>query len=100
MCIMVLSKQARRRLGCRADTGGPVPGCPCAATAAGETGSLLAVGAVLGGIAGNALFQMLKGMVGQNSSVGMVQAVVLTLATLLTLVYSLICCYNAWRFAG
>jgi len=53
-----------------------------------RTGSLLAVGAVLGGIAGNALFQMLKHAVGRDSLVGMVQAVVLALVTLVTLVYS------------
>jgi len=51
-------------------------------------GSLLAVGAVLGGIAGNALFQALKRAVGQDSLVGMVQAVVLALVTLMTLIYS------------
>lgn len=53
-----------------------------------KTGSMLALGAVLGGIGGNALFQMLKGAVGQDSLVGMVQAIVLALVTLLTLVYS------------
>lgn len=53
-----------------------------------KTGSMLALGAVLGGIGGNALFQALKGAVGQDSLVGMVQAVVLALVTLLTLVYS------------
>lgn len=53
-----------------------------------RTGSLMAVGAVLGGIAGNALFQMLKHMVQQDSLVGMIQAIVLALVTLLTLVYS------------
>lgn len=53
-----------------------------------KTGSLLAVGAVLGGVAGNALFQTLKRAVGQDSLVGMVQAAVLALVTLLTLVYS------------
>jgi len=53
-----------------------------------RTGSLLAAGAVLGGILGNALFQSLKQATGQDDLVGMVQAVVLGLVTLLTLIYS------------
>lgn len=53
-----------------------------------RTGSLLAAGAVAGGIAGNALFQSVKAAAGQDELVGMVQAIVLALVTLLTLVYS------------
>ncbi|OUQ76131.1 sulfite exporter TauE/SafE family protein [Flavonifractor sp. An100] len=52
-----------------------------------RTGSLLALGAVLGGIAGNAIFQQLKAMT-QDQLVGMVQAIVLAIITILTLVYS------------
>lgn len=51
-------------------------------------GSLLAVGAVVGGIVGNALFQMVKGASGQDSLVGMVQALVLAVVTVMTLIYS------------
>ena len=51
-------------------------------------GSLLAVGAVVGGIVGNFLFQMVKNSAGDDSLVGMVQALVLALVTLLTLIYS------------
>lgn len=53
-----------------------------------RTGSLLAIGAVLGGIAGNALFHIIKTAAGQDAFVGMVQAIVLGLVTLLTLIYS------------
>ena len=52
-----------------------------------RTGSLLAVGAVLGGIAGNAIFQQLKALTA-DQLVGMVQAIVLAILTILTLVYS------------
>lgn len=52
-----------------------------------RTGSLLAVGAVLGGIAGNAIFQQLKALTA-DQLVGMVQAIVLAIITILTLVYS------------
>ena len=51
-------------------------------------GSLLAVGAVVGGIVGNFLFQMVKNSAGDDSLVGMVQALVLALVTLLTLIFS------------
>ena len=53
-----------------------------------RTSSALAAGAVLGGVAGNALFQMLKGAVGSEQTVGMVQALVLAALTLATLLYS------------
>ena len=53
-----------------------------------KTGSLLAVGAVVGGIVGNTLFQTLKAATGQDALVGMVQAIVLALVTAATLVYS------------
>jgi len=53
-----------------------------------KTGSLLAFGAVVGGIVGNSLFQALKAATGQDALVGMVQAIVLALVTLATLVYS------------
>lgn len=52
------------------------------------TGSLLAAGAVAGGIAGNAAFQAVKAMAGSDRFTGVVQALVLALVTLLTLVYS------------
>lgn len=51
-------------------------------------GSLLALGAVTGGILGSALFQAVKTAVGRDQLVGMVQALVLALITLLTLIYS------------
>lgn len=54
-----------------------------------RTGSLLALGAVVGGIIGNGLFQMVKTAAGQDAFVGMVQAAVLALVTLLTLLYSM-----------
>ena len=52
------------------------------------TGTALAIGAVIGGIIGNALFQSIKRFAGNDAFVGMVQAVVLAVVTLLTLVYS------------
>ena len=51
-------------------------------------GSLLAVGAVAGGVIGNFLFQKVKELTAQDAFVGMVQAIVLAIVTLLTLVYS------------
>lgn len=53
-----------------------------------RTGSLLAVGAVAGGMIGNHVFQMVKAAAGQDNFVGMVQAIVLAIITLLTLIYS------------
>lgn len=53
-----------------------------------RTGSLLALGAVAGGIAGNWVFHLVKNAAGQDAFVGMVQSAVLALVTLLTLVYS------------
>ena len=53
-----------------------------------RTSSALAVGAVLGGIAGSTLFQLLKQAVGSDRTVGSMQAILLGLLTLLTLVYS------------
>lgn len=53
-----------------------------------KTGSLLALGAALGGFLGNALFQGVKEAAGQDAFVGMVQAIVLGMVTLLTLLYS------------
>ena len=52
-----------------------------------RTGSLLALGAVLGGVAGNAMFQQVKALT-DDQLVGMVQAIVLGIITVLTLVYS------------
>ena len=46
------------------------------------TGSLLAAGAVAGGIAGNAAFQAVKAMAGSDRFTGVVQALVLALVTL------------------
>lgn len=51
-------------------------------------GSLLAVGAVVGGIVGNSLFQMVKRAAGHDNLVGMVQALVLAAVTVMTLIYS------------
>lgn len=53
-----------------------------------KTGTALAIGAVIGGIIGNALFQSIKRAAGNDAFVGMVQAIVLAVITLLTLVYS------------
>lgn len=53
-----------------------------------KTGTALAIGAVIGGIIGNALFQSIKRGAGNDAFVGMVQAIVLAVITLLTLVYS------------
>lgn len=53
-----------------------------------RTGSMLALGAVLGGILGNAMFQQLKQLT-QEELVGLVQAVVLAIVTMLTLIYSM-----------
>lgn len=50
--------------------------------------SALAVGAVLGGIAGSTLFQLLKQAVGSDRTVGSMQAILLCIMTMLTLVYS------------
>lgn len=51
-------------------------------------GSMLALGAVIGGILGNTMFQQLKQFT-QEELVGLVQAVVLALITILTLIYSM-----------
>lgn len=53
-----------------------------------KTGTMLAIGAVCGGIIGNTAFQLVKGAAGNDSFVGMVQAIVLAIITLLTLLYS------------
>jgi uncharacterized membrane protein YfcA len=50
----------------------------------------LAVGAAVGGIAGKAMFESLKRMVGDENLVGMVQAIVLMAITLMTFVYTLL----------
>ena len=51
-------------------------------------GSLLAMGAAAGGIMGNAVFHTLKTAAGDERLVGMVQALVLALITLTTLLYN------------
>lgn len=53
-----------------------------------KIGLELAIGAVIGGIIGNALFQSIKQGAGNDDFVGMVQASVLAVITLLTLIYS------------
>ena len=53
-----------------------------------RTGSLLAVGSIVGGIAGYSLFHAIRAAAQQDALVGMVQAILLGLVTLLTLVYS------------
>ncbi|WP_455582152.1 TSUP family transporter [Dysosmobacter sp.] len=55
-----------------------------------RTGFPLAAGAAAGGITGNWLFQLLKAAAGQDALVGMIQAAVLALVTLLTLLYHLV----------
>ena len=56
-----------------------------------RTGNALATGAVLGGLAGNMLFQLLRHAVADDRTVGAAQAVLLGLLPLLTLLYS--ACY-------
>lgn len=53
-----------------------------------KTVVILAVGAAAGGVMGKVLFQMLKQAVGNENLVGMVQAVVLAVITLGTLLYT------------
>lgn len=53
-------------------------------------GSFLTLGAICGGILGNALFQTAKAAAGNDRFVGMVQALVLAFITLFTLIYNLI----------
>lgn len=53
-----------------------------------KTGTALAAGAMIGGIAGNALFHVIKDAAGNDSYVGMIQNSVLALVTLFTLIYS------------
>ena len=52
-------------------------------------GSLLAVGAVLGGIIGNRLFQLIKAVTCQEALLGAIQSVLLGIITLLTLNYNM-----------
>lgn len=49
----------------------------------------LAIGAAAGGVAGKSMFQILKLAVGNENLVGLVQAVILTLITLGTLIYTI-----------
>lgn len=51
-------------------------------------GSLLATGAVIGGIIGNRLFQLIKVSTGQDILLGVLQSLLLGIITLLTLIYS------------
>lgn len=53
-----------------------------------QIGSLLAIGSVVGGIVGNTVFHALKTAAGNDHFVGMVQALVLALITLMTLIYN------------
>ncbi len=53
-----------------------------------QTVVILAIGAAAGGVMGKVLFQMLKHVVGNENLVGMVQAVVLAVITLGTLLYT------------
>lgn len=48
----------------------------------------LAIGAAVGGVAGKSMFQVLKNSVGDENLVGMVQAIVLILITVGTLIYT------------
>ena len=54
-----------------------------------ETGTPLALGAAIGGIAGKQLFNIIKASSGNPSFVGGVQAVSLGIATFLTLIYTI-----------
>lgn len=51
--------------------------------------SFLALGAVAGGLLGNNLFRMVKLAAGNDAFVGMVQAIVLGVLTVMTLIYSM-----------
>ena len=51
-------------------------------------GSLLAVGSIVGGIAGNFLFSLIRSESGADSLLGMVQAVALGIITIVTLIYA------------
>ena len=54
-----------------------------------KTGTPLAVGAAIGGVAGNHLFRLVKSLFVNGNAVGGVQAVCLAIITLCTLVYTL-----------
>ena len=54
-----------------------------------RTTPALGVGAAVGGVAGKVLFNVIKGYAGNENLVGMIQALVLALITLLTLAYML-----------
>lgn len=54
-----------------------------------RTSTLLAIGAILGGVAGNVIFQRLKELVGKDQYIGMIQAIILTIVTALTLMYNI-----------
>ena len=53
-----------------------------------RTATGLAVGAALGGVVGQSMFQMLNESVGNENAVGMTQAIVLIIITLGTLIYT------------
>lgn len=53
-----------------------------------RTSTLLAAGAVIGGLLGNQLFQLVKLYTGRDTLVGAVQSLALAVITLLTLLYS------------
>lgn len=53
-----------------------------------RTGSFLAAGAAAGGLTGNVAFQTIRMAFGQDSTAGMLQAIVLAVITLLTLLYT------------
>lgn len=54
-----------------------------------RTGTPLAIGAAIGGVAGKSMFQMLSGMFADKDMVGAVQAACLLIITLGTLVYTI-----------
>lgn len=54
-----------------------------------KTGTPLAIGAAIGGVAGNQLFKLIKGMFENQNMVGSVQAICLALITLATILYAL-----------
>lgn len=55
-----------------------------------KTGTPLAIGAAVGGVAGNQIFKLVKGLFENQNMVGAVQAACLAFITLLTILYTLL----------
>lgn len=60
-----------------------------------RTGTPLAIGAAVGGVAGKVLFQALSSMFAEANQVGAVQAVCLLVITLGTMLYTILC-FRRW----